>query len=194
MTMVGHAAERGNPAREVPERRVAGPRGGTIRLRPLEASDLRRVVVLEQRLFGRGAWTYGMLAEELGGPGRWYIAAEPEPLDVAGPQEIVGYAGLWFDGDVTQVMTIGVDPEARHHGVGSMLLTALIERSRVIGASAVLLEVAVDNDAALSMYAKHGFEQMGLRRRYYQPGNVDAYTMRLDLRPAPGPVGAEAVR
>ncbi|SDS80439.1 ribosomal-protein-alanine N-acetyltransferase [Paraoerskovia marina] len=177
----------------VPERRIAGPRGGTIRLRALEAPDLRRVVVLEQQLFGRGAWSYGMLAEELGGPGRWYVAAEPEPLDAPGPQEIVGYAGLWFDGDVTQIMTIGVDPAAQHQGVGTLLLDALVERSRVLRASAVLLEVAVTNDAALAMYAKHGFEQMGLRRRYYQPGNVDAYTMRLELRETPGPVGAEAV-
>lgn len=177
----------------VPERRIPHPRGGTIRLRPLEAPDLRRVVVIEQRLFGREAWTYGMLAEELGGPGRWYIAAEPEPLDLAGPQDIVGYAGLWFDGDVTQIMTIGVDPDVHHHGVGTMLLEALIERSRALRASAVLLEVAVDNDAALSMYAKHGFEQLGLRRRYYQPSDTDAYTMRLELRDSPGPIGAEVV-
>lgn len=152
-----------------------------VRLRPLRAADLDRVVRLEQQLFGRGAWTYGMLAEELGGIGRWYVAAEPVRRDVAGTRPVVGYAGLWFDGDVAQIMTIGVDPAVQHLGIGSRLLTALIDRARALRAGAVLLEVRVDNDAALGMYAKFGFEQLGIRKRYYQPEDVDAYTMRLEL-------------
>lgn len=175
-----------------------------VRLRPLRASDLDRVEQLERQVFGRGAWTYGMLAEELAARGRWYVVAEPVRIDRAGPQPVVGYAGLWFDGDVTQVMTIGVDPAFQHRGVGSTLLTALVDRSRALGASAVLLEVRVDNEPALAMYAKFGFEQLGLRKRYYQPEDVDAWTMRLTLegaghddgpgpadRPSPGPVGSE---
>ncbi|MDQ8040990.1 ribosomal protein S18-alanine N-acetyltransferase [Cellulosimicrobium sp. XJ-DQ-B-000] len=160
-------------------------RSHEIRLRPLKAADLDRVVELERELFGRGAWTYGMLADELAGFGRWYVAAEPVRLYAAGPQPLVGYAGLWFDGDVTQVMTIGVDPAFQHQGVGSVLLEALVERSRELGASAVLLEVRVDNDPALALYAKHGFEQLGIRKRYYQPEDVDAYTMRLELGAPP---------
>ncbi|WP_265520670.1 ribosomal protein S18-alanine N-acetyltransferase [Oerskovia flava] len=152
-----------------------------VRLRPLRAADLARVVQLEHELFGRGAWTYGMLAAELGGQGRWYVAAEPVRLDAAGSQPLVGYAGLWYDGDVVQIMTIGVDPALQHLGIGSTLLTALIDRARVLRAEAVLLEVRVDNDAALGMYAKFGFEQLGIRKRYYQPEDVDAYTMRLEL-------------
>ncbi|MFE4465354.1 ribosomal protein S18-alanine N-acetyltransferase [Oerskovia sp. NPDC056781] len=165
-----------------------------VKLRPLRAADLPRVVRLEQELFGPSAWTYGMLAEELGALGRWYVAAEPVRIYAAGPQDLVGYAGLWFDGDVTQVMTIGVDPQYHHLGIGSVLLTALIDRSRQVGASAVLLEVAVDNDAALAMYGKFGFEQLGIRKRYYQPEDVDAYTMRLELTDdsaAPVPTGSE---
>ena len=47
----------------------------------------------------------------------------------------------------------------------------------------MLLEVRVDNEPALALYAKYGFEQIGLRKRYYQPEDVDAYTMRLVLAP-----------
>jgi ribosomal-protein-alanine N-acetyltransferase len=152
-----------------------------VRLRPLRNADFDRVLELERQLFGRGAWTYGMLADELAGLGRWYIVAEPERRDRAGDQPVVGYAGLWFDGDVTQVMTIGVDPVVQRHGVGRQLLTALIERSRKVKAEAVLLEVRVDNAPAIEMYRDFGFEILGVRKRYYQPEDVDAYTMRLDL-------------
>jgi ribosomal-protein-alanine N-acetyltransferase len=169
-----------------------------VRLRPLRNADFDRVLELERQLFGRGAWTYGMLADELAGLGRWYVVAEPERLDRAGDQPVVGYAGLWFDGDVTQIMTIGVDPAVQRHGVGRQLMTALIDRSRALKAGAVLLEVRVDNAPAIEMYRDFGFEVLGVRKRYYQPEDKDAYTMRLDLSaaadrtadaPVDGPVG-----
>ena len=155
-----------------------------VRLRPLRNADFDRVLELERQLFGRGAWTYGMLADELAALGRWYIVAEPERLDRAGDQPVVGYAGLWFDGDVTQIMTVGVDPAVQRHGVGRQIMTALIERSRKLKAGAVLLEVRVDNEAAIELYRGFGFEILGVRKRYYQPENKDAYTMRLDLSAA----------
>jgi ribosomal-protein-alanine N-acetyltransferase len=79
----------------------------------------------------------------------------------------------------------------QRHGVGRQLLTALIERSRKVKAEAVLLEVRVDNAPAIEMYRDFGFEILGVRKRYYQPEDVDAYTMRLDLAvPADAPVDA----
>jgi ribosomal-protein-alanine N-acetyltransferase len=152
-----------------------------VRLRPLRSIDFDRVLELERELFGAGAWTYGMLAEELAGFGRWYVVAEPLVRYAAGQQPVVGYAGLWFDGDVAQVMTIGVDPGHQRHGIGRQLLEALIDRARTLRAQAVLLEVRVDNVAALALYEQEGFERLGVRKRYYQPEDVDAYTMRLDL-------------
>jgi [ribosomal protein S18]-alanine N-acetyltransferase len=46
----------------------------------------------------------------------------------------------------------------------------------------VLLEVRADNDAAIRLYERHGFERIAVRRRYYQPGDVDAHIMRRRLR------------
>ncbi|GAB2452466.1 ribosomal protein S18-alanine N-acetyltransferase [Xylanimonas ulmi] len=168
---------------------AAGP---AVRLRELRHDDFDRVLELERVLFGAGAWTYGMLAEELSGWGRWYVVAEPDEPDVVGrdgagrlaartTRRAVGYAGLWFDGDVTQVMTVGVDPAWQRHGVGRALMDALIARSVDLGAGAMLLEVRVDNEPALALYADLGFERIGLRKRYYQPEDKDAYTMRLAL-------------
>ncbi|PFG33974.1 ribosomal protein S18-alanine N-acetyltransferase [Sanguibacter antarcticus] len=153
----------------------------TVLVRPLRAADLDRVAVLEVELFGRSAWSYGMLAEELGALGRWYITAEAVPEDRVGAGDVVGYAGLWFDGELSQIMTIGVSTASQGSGVGSRLLEALVVRSRELGAQGVLLEVAVTNGPAIAMYEKFGFERLGVRKRYYQPEDVDAYTMRLDL-------------
>ena len=54
-------------------------RGGwTVRLRALDAADVRRVVDLEHVLFGRSAWTYGMVADELGALGEMPCPSGPE--------------------------------------------------------------------------------------------------------------------
>jgi len=151
---------------------MSGAPGAGLRL--LTDADLPRLLELERELFGAGAWSAGMLAEELAAPGRWYVGAD-------GDGRLVGYAGLWFDGDVTQVMTIGVDPAAQRGGLGTALLTALVARSRELGAQAVLLEVRFDNEAAIALYQRAGFEIIGRRRRYYQPEDLDAWTMRLEL-------------
>lgn len=158
-------------------------------LRAMVPADVPQVAELERQLFGPSAWTEAMLAGELHAPGRWYLAAVVRPGDdPADEGTVVGYAGLWFDGDVSQVMTIGVAHAVQRQGVGTALLRALVERSRELGAAAVLLEVAVDNAPAMALYERFGFEVLTRRRRYYQPEDVDAWTMRLELA-APGDVG-----
>ena len=45
-----------------------------------------------------------------------------------------------------------------------------------------MLEVRADNAAARKLYEPRGFETLTVRRRYYQPGDVDAHVMRLTLQ------------
>lgn len=155
-------------------------------VRPLTAADLPRLVELEQELFAPASWTRDMLADELDGWGRWYVGIdEPAAGDAPGRPgdggRLVAYAGLWFDGDVATVMTIGVAHEAQRRGLGSRLLEALVDRARQLRARSVMLEVRVDNDAAIALYERHGFVTVGRRPRYYHPGGIDALVMELDL-------------
>ena len=46
----------------------------------------------------------------------------------------------------------------------------------------VFLEVRADNPVAQALYASEGFAEVGRRPRYYQPDDVDAIVMQLDLR------------
>jgi ribosomal-protein-alanine N-acetyltransferase len=153
----------------------------TVRLRPLTSDDVPEVAALERELFGRSAWTPSMLREELGAPGRTYLAAELDELDEPAGAPLAGYAGSWWDGDVVQVMTIGVREALQGRGVGRALLGAILAQAVDLGAGAVLLEVRVDNARAIELYERAGFVVLARRRRYYQPEDVDAWTMRLDL-------------
>lgn len=151
-------------------------------VRRLVARDLPVVVRIERELFTASAWSAAMLAEELDGPGRWYVAADlPAGADDATVGRLAGYAGLCFDGDDAQVMTVAVARAHQGRGIGGALLTTLVGRARELGARALLLEVRVDNAPALALYERFGFVRLGRRRGYYQPENVDAWTMRREL-------------
>lgn len=138
-----------------------------------------RIAELERDLFSSGAWSREAVRQELAAPARTYLLA----VDDSDHATIIGYAGFWYDGDDAELMTIGVDPSRQRQGIATQLLDALIGKAREQGARRMLLEVRVDNMPALHLYQRHGFQRMGLRKRYYQPEGVDAYTMALDLAP-----------
>jgi ribosomal-protein-alanine N-acetyltransferase len=54
-----------------------------------------------------------------------------------------------------------------------------------------MLECRVDNARAQKLYERFGFEAIGFRRGYYQPGNVDAVVMRLPDPAAAVPSGQQ---
>jgi ribosomal-protein-alanine N-acetyltransferase len=74
-----------------------------------------------------------------------------------------------------------VAPTARGRGLGARLLAELDHRARAHGAAYLVLEVRADNAPARSLYERAGFVELTVRRRYYQPGDVDAVVMRKTL-------------
>jgi [ribosomal protein S18]-alanine N-acetyltransferase len=149
------------------------------RLRPMTRADLRAILALERDLFPDDAWTPAMFREEFAQPpgSRVYVVAE----DPAG--QVVGYAGMMFPPDDTaDVLTIAVRQSTWGRGVGSALLRALVEAARRRGRGQVLLEVREDNPRARTLYQHRGFEEIGVRKGYYQPSGVDAIVMRKELR------------
>jgi len=163
----------------VPHLRLAG-----ITIRDMTLDDIPAVGVLEHKLFPIDAWPVQMFLDELSQPEtRRYLVAETD-------EGIVGYAGLMCIEPIADVQTIAVVPDYEGRGIGSALLTQLIEEARHRGAADVLLEVRADNPRAQDLYVRFGFEQIHVRPRYYRDG-VDALIMRLQLA-APHPEGHEA--
>ncbi|MFE7774243.1 ribosomal protein S18-alanine N-acetyltransferase [Streptomyces sp. NPDC057445] len=146
--------------------------------------DIEPVLKLEHELFPEDAWSPGMFWSELAharGPKatRRYLVAE-DPVD----GRIVGYAGLAAAGGLGDVQTIAVVREHWGTGLGARLLTDLLQHATAFECDEVLLEVRVDNTRAQKLYERFGFEPIGFRRGYYQPGNVDALVMRLHVHEA----------
>jgi [ribosomal protein S18]-alanine N-acetyltransferase len=92
---------------------------------------------------------------------------------------LVGYGGISRLGRKPpfeyEVHTIGVDPAYQGRGIGRRLLDELL---KFADGGVVYLEVRTDNEVAIALYRSVGFDQIGLRRRYYRVSGGDAYTMR----------------
>jgi ribosomal-protein-alanine N-acetyltransferase len=93
------------------------------------------------------------------------------------PFPIVGYAGVWLMVDEAHVTTIGVHPDHRGRGVGELLFLGLVDLAMQLRAYRMTLEVRVSNVTAQALYRKYGFENAGVRRRYYSDNGEDAYIM-----------------
>lgn len=144
-------------------------------LREARWTDVATLTVLEDDLFPHDAWSEATWWAELAGrPRRDYVVLD----DGAG---VVAYAGLDHGGDVADVMTVAVAPRARGLGLGRRLLDELEARAGARGAASLMLEVRADNAAARALYDHSGFVVLSTRRRYYQPGDVDALVMRKTL-------------
>ncbi|MBN9182125.1 ribosomal protein S18-alanine N-acetyltransferase [Microbacterium sp.] len=145
--------------------------------RTATVDDLGAIMALERASFPTDAWSEAMMRAELASPhGRYVVLEEGGRL--------VGYAGLRAPEGSRQgdVQTIAVDAGARGAGRGRLLLTTILEEARDRGVHEVFLEVRADNPVAAGLYASEGFRELGRRPRYYQPDDVDAIVMRLDLR------------
>lgn len=170
---------------------VAGVTAG-VRLRDMSWRDISQLAALDAELFGTDAWSEATWWSELAGrPRRDYVVAVTvgdgdRPASAAGTayrraavdEPVVGYAGLDHGGEVADVMTVAVVPARRGTGLGDVLVAELTRRARARGARALMLEVRADNAAAIRLYRRHGLEQVGVRRGYYQPGGVDALVLR----------------
>lgn len=92
---------------------------------------------------------------------------------------------LWrIAADEAEILTLAVFPPCRRQGGARLLLGTVFDRARELGAAMVFLEVAADNRPAISLYARLGFDKVGLRKSYYSGNNSqssDALVMRHDL-------------
>lgn len=105
-------------------------------------------------------WSYNILKQELeNGKSKYFVAKQEN--------EIVGFAGILLIIDQVNIMNIVVKKDKRNFGIGSLLLEEIIRYSKIHNATSITLEVNEKNIAAIKLYKKYGFKQVGLRRKYY---------------------------
>ncbi len=145
-----------------------------VSLIPMDRANVSAVAAIERECFTQ-PWSEDMLAQELYNEMASYILA------VDGEGEALGYAALSVVLDEGSLDRIAVREQFRRRGVADALLDAFVRFGRVHLAF-LTLEVRASNAAAIALYRKHGFEEVGRRKNYYAAEHEDAVLMTLQFR------------
>lgn len=81
--------------------------------------------------------------------------------------------------DEAEIITIGVHPDARRTGIASAMLGIVEGELCKNGVKSIFLEVAENNRPARTLYENNGYQQIGIRPKYYD--GIDAIMMKKDL-------------
>lgn len=124
------------------------------------------------------AFAHGWAAEEFerllsGQPARGHVAT-------AGARgALLGFVLSHVVAPEAEILSIAVAEAARGRGLGRELLAHHLSRLAAEGVSTSFLEVEEGNAAALKLYARIGYQQVGRRKGYY--GGADALLLRRDF-------------
>lgn len=123
---------------------------------------LAQLAQIESELFVQDAWSAAQINSLLAQPFNHIIYATDE-LN----QRLVGYCFYSQIFEDSEILRIGTCLDYQQQGIASQLLTAMAQMCQATGAERVLLEVREDNRAAFAFYQKHEFEQIAIRKNYY---------------------------
>lgn len=147
------------------------------RIRPMTLDDLPQIAEIERESFS-SVWPASAYRRELteNKLASYSVAERPDqPATVEGAATyLAGFIGVWFMVDEAHIITIAVRDAERRRGVGEGLLLAAFDQARAKGVPALTLECRVSNVAARALYAKYGFSEQGVRKRYYTDNDEDA--------------------
>ena len=143
-----------------------------IKITPVTCKKIPEIVALDRVCLG-GLWTASAYLREVESSRSTLLA-----LDFKNNQEepaiAIGMACLWAIVDEAHITLLAIAPNYRRKGLGQLLLLTLLKEAIARKLEWATLEVNVNNTKAIDLYQKFGFEVVGTRKGYYQPGGEDA--------------------
>lgn len=147
-----------------------------VEVRPMNELDIPLVVAIERSAY-QFPWSEGIFRDCV------RVGYVCRVLDVGG--EMGGYGIMSVGAGEAHILNVCIREEFRCRGFARKMLLYLLERARTAGMYEAFLEVRPSNTAAARLYHSMGFEQVGIRRGYYQAtiGREDAAVLRRILVP-----------
>lgn len=141
-------------------------------IRKAAAEDVPKIAEIEKASIPQ-PWSEAAFADALTQENAVTLVAETDG-------EIAGFITGVFLFDNADIYSVATAEQHRKKGIGGKLLTAFFD-TLPTEVETVGLEVRESNLSAISLYEKHGFERVGLRKNFYEQPRENAvlYTKRL---------------
>lgn len=140
-------------------------------VREMTYNDIASVADVDRAAFS-DAWKDDSFADELKKDYSHYFVAETDG-------EIMSYAGIWCIYETAELIRIATSPNHQKKGVAKELMQAILECAKNCGCERMMLEVRKSNIPAQKLYKKFGFNEISIRKGYYN--GEDAVIMEAKL-------------
>ena len=152
------------------------PSPPALKPKPFAADDAAPAAVLHLACFAHDPWPAHAFVKLLESGAEGFIV-------VNAVSAAIGLILCRAAADEAEILTFAVLPAYRQKGIGQILLQTAIESLGSQEIDRIFLEVAKNNQAAISLYSNAGFSIVGDRNRYYSGPNgiTDAYIMLKQL-------------
>jgi len=144
----------------------------------MRLTDLRDVMVIERRNYDF-PWSEGVFRDCI----RVGYTAQVLRLDLL----LIGYGIMQIAADEAHILNLCIDRDYTRRGYARQLLVKLLDIAAHRGAHIAFLEARPSNPRAITLYQNAGFNEVGLRKNYYESknGREDAIVMAKSLEPTP---------
>ena len=144
-------------------------------IREMTCADISQAVAIEQACFSQ-PWSETSFHDSLAREDTLFLVCEESNTAV-----ITGYIGMYLSFDEASITNVAVAPSHRQKGYGEALVAIAKEKAKEKQIEKIFLEVRVSNTPAIKLYEKMQFENLGIRKNFYDHPKEDAYIMCCDL-------------
>lgn len=130
-------------------------------IRPMTLKDLEPVMAIEESCFEQ-AWTRESFVYEI------MINQVAQYFVFEWDSNVVGYVGIWLLETEIHITNLAVVPLLRRQGIATKLLEFVEEYGKKLKYSHFSLEVRENNDKAIQLYEKLGYNKTKILNGYYK--------------------------
>jgi len=140
----------------------------------MRMTDLRDVMIIENRNYDF-PWSLGIFRDCI----KAGYTMQVLRLDLV----LVGYGVMQVAADEAHILNLCIDKDFNHRGYARAMLEKLLDMAQRSGAHMAFLEARPSNPRAITLYERAGFNEVGLRREYYESadGREDAIVMAKNI-------------
>lgn len=142
-------------------------------IREMTFADIPSAVDIETQCFSL-PWSEKSFQDSITREDTLFLVCEDEGT-------VTGYIGMYISFDEGSITNVAVSPNYRKKGYGESLVHMTKEKAKEKQVQRIFLEVRVSNVPAISLYEKMGFENLGIRKNFYEHPKEDAYIMSCEL-------------
>lgn len=148
-------------------------------IREMTLEDIPQAVVIEKECFSL-PWSEKSFQESIVREDTIFLVCEE--LDFQSNLSVItGYIGMYVSFEEADITNVAIHPSCRKKGYGEALVSIAKKKAKEKQVEKIFLEVRVSNVPAIALYQKAGFENLGVRKNFYDHPKEDAYIMSCDI-------------